>query len=242
MPIGAAPPETYGATMSVDSQLNTTAFSRGEDWSATSPGARWYRYENLTKRIMDVVLSVIGGTALIPIFLVIALAIKRDSPGPVLHIQTRIGLNGRRFRFYKFRSMYMDAEARRADLLEQNEASGPVFKMRNDPRVTRVGQFLRRSSLDELPQLLNVIRGDMSLVGPRPPLPREVERYRPSDRERLAVRPGLTCLWQVRGRSTVDFDTWMEYDREYISRMSVWLDLALLFRTVWVVVTAEGAY
>jgi len=242
MPIGAAAPKTYRAVMTVESQLNSVALRHGEDWSETSSGARWYRYENLTKRVIDIVLSSLGGIALLPIFLVVALAIKRDSPGPVLHIQTRIGLNGRPFRFYKFRSMYMDAAARRAELFEQNEASGPVFKMRNDPRVTRVGRFLRRSSLDELPQLLNVIRGDMSLIGPRPPLPEEVERYRPSDSERLAVRPGLTCLWQVRGRSNVDFDTWMEYDREYIRRMSVWLDVALLFRTVWVVINGRGAY
>jgi lipopolysaccharide/colanic/teichoic acid biosynthesis glycosyltransferase len=157
-------------------------------------------------------------------------------------MQERVGLHGRRFRFYKFRSMYVDAEQRLAEVQAHNEIDGPVFKMRNDPRVSRVGALLRRTSLDELPQLLNVLMGDMSLVGPRPPLPREVEKYRPSDLVRLSVKPGLTCLWQIRGRSNVGFDKWMEYDREYVRNMSFLLDVQILLRTVWVVISCRGAY
>jgi lipopolysaccharide/colanic/teichoic acid biosynthesis glycosyltransferase len=138
--------------------------------------------------------------------------------------------------------MYNDAEERLQDLLAENEASGPVFKIRRDPRITRVGRFIRRTSLDELPQLLNILKGEMSLVGPRPALLRETESYRPSDRVRLEVKPGLTCLWQVRGRSEVDFDTWMEFDREYVGRRSLFLDLEILVRTVGVVLACRGAY
>jgi lipopolysaccharide/colanic/teichoic acid biosynthesis glycosyltransferase len=138
--------------------------------------------------------------------------------------------------------MYVDAEGRLDELLACNEIDGPVFKIRNDPRVTRVGGFLRRTSLDELPQLINVLKGDMSMVGPRPPLPREVDEYRPSDIFRLSVKPGLTCLWQISGRSNVSFDQWMEYDREYVRDMSLWLDLGILLRTVGAVLTMRGAY
>jgi lipopolysaccharide/colanic/teichoic acid biosynthesis glycosyltransferase len=176
------------------------------------------------------------------LWVVIAVAIKLDSRGPLIHVQERVGLNGRRFRFYKFRSMYVDAESRLQSLLEHNEATGPVFKMRNDPRVTRVGAILRRSSLDELPQLINILNGEMSLVGPRPPLPREVEQYRISDYVRLAVKPGLTCLWQISGRSSCSFDQWMELDREYIRNVSLTLDLTILARTVWAVLSCRGAY
>ena len=228
--------------MSAELGVRPTVSALAEPHISLAAGERWFDYQNLAKRILDVVLAGLGLVALLPLLAVIALAVKLTSEGPVLHVQTRVGLNGRRFRFYKFRSMHRDAEARLAQLQALNEASGPVFKMRNDPRVTGVGRYLRRTSLDELPQLINVLKGDMSLVGPRPPLPREVESYRPTDRLRLSVRPGLTCLWQVRGRSNVDFDTWMEYDREYIARMSLVLDLALLFRTVWVVLSAKGAY
>jgi lipopolysaccharide/colanic/teichoic acid biosynthesis glycosyltransferase len=138
--------------------------------------------------------------------------------------------------------MYADAEHRLAELQANNEVSGPVFKMRSDPRVTKVGGLLRRTSLDELPQLLNVLKGEMSLVGPRPPLPKEVEEYRPSDAIRLSVKPGLTCLWQISGRSTVGFDEWMEFDRDYVRRMSLQLDVSILMRTVWAVVSCRGAY
>jgi lipopolysaccharide/colanic/teichoic acid biosynthesis glycosyltransferase len=138
--------------------------------------------------------------------------------------------------------MYIDAEERLHTLLEHNEATGPVFKMRNDPRVTRVGAILRQSSLDELPQLINIVAGDMSLVGPRPPLPREVEQYRVLDYMRLAVKPGLTCLWQISGRSNCSFDKWMELDRAYVQNLSLRLDLTILARTVWAVLSCRGAY
>jgi lipopolysaccharide/colanic/teichoic acid biosynthesis glycosyltransferase len=138
--------------------------------------------------------------------------------------------------------MYVNAEQRMVEVRAQNEVDGPVFKMRHDPRVSRVGKFLRRTSLDELPQLFNILKGEMSLVGPRPPLPREVAKYRPADMIRLSVKPGLTCLWQVSGRSTVGFDAWMEYDREYVRRLSPWLDAAILIRTVWAVLSCRGAY
>jgi lipopolysaccharide/colanic/teichoic acid biosynthesis glycosyltransferase len=187
-------------------------------------------------------MATLGLIASAPIWLAIVIAIKLDSPGPAIFVQERVGHNGRRFRFYKFRSMHVDAERRLAELRAQNEVDGPVFKMRKDPRISKVGAFLRRTSLDELPQLLNVLKGDMSMVGPRPPLPREVEKYRPSDIVRLSVKPGLTCLWQIRGRSTLGFETWMEYDREYISNLSLRLDLSILARTVWAVLSCRGAY
>jgi exopolysaccharide biosynthesis polyprenyl glycosylphosphotransferase len=205
-------------------------------------GRRWLGYEEALKRLLDIVLSALGLVALLPIWLAIMVAIRLDSPGPAIFIQERVGIHGRRFRFYKFRSMYADAEQRLAEVLAHNETDGPVFKMRNDPRISRVGAFLRRTSLDEMPQLINVLKGEMSLVGPRPPLPREVEQYRPGDIVRLSVKPGLTCLWQVSGRSQVGFDQWMEYDREYVRNMSLWLDLQILLRTVWVVISCRGAY
>jgi exopolysaccharide biosynthesis polyprenyl glycosylphosphotransferase len=203
---------------------------------------RWFAYEASLKRLLDVVLASLGLVASLPLSLAIIIAIKLDSPGPALFVQDRVGRYGRRFRFYKFRSMYVDAERRLSELQLQNEVDGPVFKIRKDPRISKVGAFLRRSSLDELPQLINVLKGEMSLVGPRPPLPREVEQYRPSDKIRLSVKPGLTCLWQIRGRSTLGFETWMEYDREYISNVSLWVDLSILVRTVWAVLSTRGAY
>src|SRR6187200_241052 len=150
----------------------------------------------------------------------------------MLFRQRRVGVHGRQFSLIKFRSMAVDAEGRLADLAHLNEIQGRAFKITNDPRVTRVGAFLRRTSLDELPQMLNVIRGDMSLVGPRPPLPREVEGYDLWHRRRLSMKPGITGLWQVRGRREADFDTWVEADLEYIDRWSLWLDLQILVRTV----------
>jgi exopolysaccharide biosynthesis polyprenyl glycosylphosphotransferase len=199
-------------------------------------------YETFLKRLLDVALACFGLIALLPVWLAIVIAIRRDSSGPAIFVQERVGQHGRRFRFYKFRSMYVDAEERLDEVLTHNEIDGPVFKIRNDPRVTGVGAFLRRTSLDELPQLVNVLRGDMSLVGPRPPLPREVEQYRPSDAVRLTVKPGLTCLWQISGRSNVSFEQWMEYDRQYVRNLSLWLDLSILIRTVGAVLTMRGAY
>jgi lipopolysaccharide/colanic/teichoic acid biosynthesis glycosyltransferase len=205
-----------------------------------APGRRFYYL--VGKRLLDIVLSVVGLIGALPICLVIAIAIKLDTRGPVLFVQERVGLDGRRFKFYKFRSMTADAEARRKDLLPRNEADGPVFKIRNDPRITRVGRILRRTSLDELPQLMNVLRGEMTLVGPRPALVEEVAQYRPDDLVRLRVRPGLTCLWVIRGRSDCAFERWMEYDREYIARRSFWLDLSILIRTISIALSGRGAY
>lgn len=202
----------------------------------------WPVYELVVKRALDIFLASLGLVAMLPFWLVIALAIRLDSPGPAIFVQERVGQHGRRFRFYKFRSMYVDAERRLDEMLVRNEVDGPVFKIRIDPRVTRLGGFLRRTSLDELPQIINVLRGEMSMVGPRPPIPREVQEYRPSDIFRLSVKPGLTCLWQISGRSNVSFDQWMEYDREYVRHMSLWLDLSILVRTVGAVLTMRGAY
>ncbi|GAC1471983.1 MAG: exopolysaccharide biosynthesis polyprenyl glycosylphosphotransferase [Candidatus Dormibacteraceae bacterium] len=203
---------------------------------------RWFDYELSLKRALDVVVASLTLVGTLPIWLAIVIAIKLDSPGPAIFTQQRVGRGGRRFRFLKFRSMYVDAEQRLAEVRHQNETDGPVFKMRKDPRITRVGAILRRTSLDELPQVINVLRGEMSVVGPRPPLVHEVEHYRPEDMVRLSVKPGITCLWQIRGRSTVSFDTWMEYDREYIRGMSLLLDLSILSRTVWAVLSCKGAY
>ena len=193
------------------------------------------------KRAVDILGSLIGLIVLMPLMVVTALAIKLSSRGPMLYPHERVGLNGRRFRMLKFRSMTCDAETHRTDLLTLNEMTGPVFKMSDDPRVTRIGRWIRRSSIDELPQLWNVLVGDMSLVGPRPPLPGEVELYDRWQRRRLAMRPGITCLWQVQGRSTVDFGTWMNLDMEYIDNWSLGLDLRILFRTIPAVLTARGA-
>ena len=166
----------------------------------------------LAKRALDVLLSgaiVVLGS---PVFAAAALLVKLSSPGPILFRQTRVGVGGRLFTCLKFRSMYIDAEARRAELLHLNEVSGPVFKIKDDPRITRVGRVLRKLSLDELPQFFNVLRGDMSLVGPRPPLPDEVRQYTEHQLGRLAVKPGITCFWQISGRSSIGFDQWVELD------------------------------
>jgi exopolysaccharide biosynthesis polyprenyl glycosylphosphotransferase len=195
------------------------------------------------KRGMDLILGTAILAVSLPIAGSIALAVKLAGGGTVLFRQTRCGLNGRRFTLYKFRTMVEDAEARQGDLLHLNEVEGPAFKLRSDPRVTRLGRLLRRFSLDELPQLLNVLRGDMSLVGPRPPIPSEVERYERWQRRRLSVKPGLTGLWQISGRADVaDFRRWIELDLEYIDSWSPWLDLKILAKTIPVVLTGRGAH
>jgi len=200
---------------------------------------RGYR---IAKRVMDVVVASLGLVLLAPLMLLIAIAIKLDSPGPVLFRQVRIGKGGKPFWFIKFRSMVKNAEQIKRDLMPQNEVrGGPVFKMRNDPRVTRVGRFLRRYSLDELPQLIHVLHGEMSLVGPRPPLPSEVASYGEWELRRLSVTPGLTCLWQISGRSDIGFREWVELDHIYIDTMSFWTDLKILLFTVPAVITGKGA-
>ncbi len=197
----------------------------------------------LVKRLMDIVISGAGLIVLSPLFLLVALLIKRTSPGPVFFRQVRCGLKGRTFILYKFRTMVLDAEERLSALMARNEMKGPVFKITDDPRLTPIGRFLRSKSLDELPQLWNVFRGDMSLVGPRPPLPREVKEYEPWQRRRLSMKPGLTCLWQISGRSKItDFANWVKLDSEYIDRWSLWLDVKILCRTVPAVVLGTGAH
>jgi len=197
----------------------------------------------LSKRVFDVVGSTVLLLALSPLLLLIALLIKLESPGKVLFKQTRVGKWGRTFGMYKFRSMHQDAEHRKAALESQNEmAGGILFKLRHDPRITRVGRFTRRHSLDELPQLLNVLRGDMSLVGPRPAVPAEVSMYTITDRQRLDAVPGITCLWQVSGRSELPFEKQVELDIAYINMQSLWLDIKLLLRTVPAVLSGRGAY
>jgi exopolysaccharide biosynthesis polyprenyl glycosylphosphotransferase len=196
----------------------------------------------LVKRAFDLVGSVTALIAFSPIFAIASILVKSTSRGPILFTQQRMGLNGRTFRLCKFRSMYADAEARRAGLADRNEMSGPVFKIRDDPRITPVGKWMRRFSIDELPQFWNVLRGDMSLVGPRPPIPEEVKKYERWQRRRLSMKPGITCLWQVSGRNTIDFEDWMRLDLAYIDTWSLRLDVQILLRTVPVVLTARGAH
>lgn len=194
------------------------------------------------KRCFDIAASALALVLLSPVMLGAAVAVKLSSPGPVIFKQRRCGLGGREFDMYKFRSMYKDAEARLAELAQFNEADGPAFKMAHDPRITPAGRFLRRTSIDELPQLFNILKGDMSVVGPRPPLPREVEQYNDWEWGRLAVRPGLTCYWQVSGRSNLSFDEWMTLDLKYIEEQGPLTDLSILFKTVGAVIRGDGAY
>jgi len=193
------------------------------------------------KRLFDLVVSTLLIIALSPMFLLVAILIKLDSKGPLLFFQERVGQNQRRFRMIKFRSMVVNAEELRAKLVELNEADGPVFKMRNDPRITRVGRFIRKYSIDEFPQLFNVWWGEMSLVGPRPPIPAEVAEYTWDQRRRLSVKPGMTGLWQVSGRSDVSFQEWVELDLQYIDNWSIAQDFMILLRTFRAVVAGRGA-
>ncbi len=194
------------------------------------------------KRIFDAVLSFAVLIVFAPVLLCIAAMIRLTSPGPVLFRQTRCGLGGRRFMLYKFRSMINNAEQMRAELHQLNELDGPVFKISDDPRITTVGRWLRRFSLDELPQLWNILRGDMSFVGPRPAVPEEVEQYEDWQRRRLRMRPGLTCTWVLEGRNHVDFNRWMQLDLTYIDNWSLWLDFKIFVRTIPIVLSGRGAY
>lgn len=196
----------------------------------------------LIKRVMDIAGGLVGMVITLVFLPFVAIAIKLDSKGPVFFSQVRIGRNGRRFKIYKFRSMYVDAEERKKELEMQNEMQGLMFKMENDPRITRVGKFLRKTSIDELPQFYNVVKGDMSLVGTRPPTVDEFERYNQYYRRRISMTPGLTGLWQVSGRSEIDnFDDVVKYDLEYIDSWSLRLDIKILFRTIWVVLAGRGS-
>ena len=196
----------------------------------------------VVKRLLDIVSSSALLILLFPLLFVIAMMVKLDSSGPAFFLQERVGLNKRRFRMLKFRTMVANAEHLQADLESRNEVSGPVFKIMHDPRITRVGKFLRKTSIDELPQLINVLKGDMSLVGPRPLPVRDYEGFDQDwQRRRFSVRPGITCLWQVSGRSGISFDQWMDLDMQYIDRWSLWLDMKILIRTIPAVVKGVGA-
>ena len=193
------------------------------------------------KRILDIIGSIVGLLILIPISIVVAIAIRIDSKGPIMFKQQRVGLGGRVFTCWKFRSMIVQAESIKGNLLHLNESSGPAFKMANDPRITKVGRVIRRFSIDELPQVFNVLVGSMSLVGPRPPLPEEVLQYNNEQLFRLGVKPGLTCLWQISGRSNIGFEEWMKLDEIYVKTMSFWTDIKIIFHTIPAVVTGRGA-
>ncbi len=195
------------------------------------------------KRLFDLALSAALLLALSPLLLVIALAVKLTSPGPIFYHWQVVGVGGRPFTGYKFRTMVVNADQIKAQLAAANEMSGPVFKMKNDPRVTSVGRLLRKLSLDELPQIYSVLKGDMSLVGPRPPLRSEYARFEPWQRAKLSVKPGITCLWQIQGRNRIsNFDDWVKLDLAYIAHRSFWFDLSILLRTLPAVLFGRGAY
>lgn len=194
------------------------------------------------KRLMDIVCSLLALVCLSPLLVIVAFAIKLESKGPVVFSQKRIGKDGKVFYMYKFRSMVVDAEKVLEDLVDNNEADGPVFKIKDDPRVTKVGKFIRKYSIDELLQLVNILKGDMTIVGPRPALPNEVAEYDDFAKQRLLVKPGLTCYWQVMGRSDISFEEWMKLDAKYIEEMSLWLDVKLILKTIPAVLKGDGAY
>lgn len=198
------------------------------------------RYEKI-KRFFDIYLSTAALVVLSPLLLVIAILIYLEDKGPVIYSQTRIGKDGRAFKLYKFRSMCVDADERLRDLQKLNERDGPVFKIRDDPRVTKIGKFIRKTCIDELPQLVNIIKGDMSIVGPRPPLPNEVEQYNSYQKQRLLVVPGLTCYWQIQKGEETTFDEWVELDLKYIKERSILLDFRLILLTFKVILSGKGA-
>ena len=199
-------------------------------------------WQLVAKRGMDIVMSVLAVVVLTPLLLAVAILVATTSRGPIFYVQERVGRGGKPFRIVKFRSMYRDAHDRRGEHADQNIHHGPIFKIRDDPRITPVGRAIRRLSIDELPQFFNVLVGSMSLVGPRPALPEEFLDYTDRERDRLLVKPGVTCIWQVSGRSDVDFDTWIDMDLEYIEEWSLRLDLKLLAKTVPAVISGRGAY
>ena len=193
------------------------------------------------KRLIDVVCPFCGVVVLSPLFIITAIIIKFTSKGPVFFSQKRVGKNGKEFDMYKFRSMVVNAEELKEKLATQNEMSGPMFKMKDDPRVTKVGKFIRKTSIDELPQLWNVLKGEMSLVGPRPSLPKEVDQFEDWMYRRLEVKPGLTCYWQVSGRNNIDFEDWMKLDCKYVDERNLWIDIKLIFKTVGVLFGDKNA-
>ncbi|MCH7564710.1 MAG: sugar transferase [Gemmatimonadetes bacterium] len=216
------------------------------DWAAFLPPRactfRW-RFAQGVKRLMDILVSGVGLVLLLPVFVVLPIVIRLTSRGPGYYRWSVLGQYARPFRGFKFRSMVVNADELKESMAHLNHMQGPAFKVRNDPRVTPVGRFLRKFSIDELPQLWSVFKGDMSLVGPRPPFPEEYERFKPWHRAKLSVKPGVTCLWQISGRSDIhDFEQWVELDMRYIREWSLWLDLKILMRTIPVVSRGSGAY
>lgn len=196
----------------------------------------------ILKRLMDILGASLGLLIASPIMIIVAILIKLEDPkGPIFFSQVRNGAYPTTFKMYKFRSMYIDAEERLQELMHLNEQSGPAFKIKDDPRITKVGKFIRKMSLDELPQLFNVLKGDMSLVGPRPAIPREVEQYTAYQKQRLFVKPGLTCIWQVSGRNNIGFDEWVELDIEYIKTRNLWIDIKLILLTIPAMLGDENA-
>ncbi|WP_294362928.1 sugar transferase [uncultured Clostridium sp.] len=193
------------------------------------------------KRLLDIMGSVIGLIIASPILIIVGTLIKLESKGPIIFAQRRVGLNGKEFKMYKLRSMVANAEDLKEKLVEQNEMSGPMFKIKDDPRITKIGKFIRKTSIDELPQLINVLKGDMSLVGPRPSLPNEVKEFEPLMLRRLEVNPGLTFYLQVMGRNNIDFENWMKLDIKYVNERSFWLDIKLIFKTFFVLFGDENA-
>ncbi len=194
------------------------------------------------KRLFDILLSGIALVCLSPVFLVTIIAIKLEDGGPAFFIQPRAGKDMKTFKMYKFRSMFVNADEKLKELLKDNEQSGHAFKIKNDPRITKVGKFIRKVSIDELPQLINIIKGDMSIVGPRPILPWQMEECNEYEKQRLIVQPGLTCYWQIGGRANIKWEEWVELDLDYIEDMSLWTDLKMIVKTVPVVFNSEGAY
>lgn len=195
------------------------------------------------KRILDIIVSLTMILLLFPLFIIVAILIKLESKGGIIYRQIRVGKDGRHFNFYKFRSMFIDAEARKQQILDKNEsADGVIFKMKNDPRITRIGRFIRKYSIDELPQLFNVLEGSMSLVGPRPPLPMEVAQYSLDERKRLHIKPGITCIWQVSGRSDIPFKKQVQLDEQYIKNHGFFRDIVILLKTIPAILTGKGAY
>lgn len=200
------------------------------------------RVYEIFKRIIDIIGAGLGLILLSPIIAIVACAVKVTSKGPIFFSQKRVGKNGELFEMYKFRSMVVNAEELKENLEDQNEMSGPMFKIKDDPRVTKVGKFIRKTSIDELPQLWNVLKGDMSLVGPRPSLPKEVEQFDNWMFKRLSVRPGLTCYWQVSGRNNIDFEDWMKLDVKYVEERNIWIDIKLIFKTIFVLFGDKNAH
>lgn len=199
------------------------------------------KFYEICKRGIDIIGAGSGLLLLSPVIAIVACAVKFTSKGPIFFSQKRVGKNGQIFDMYKFRSMVVNAEELKEKLAHQNEMSGPMFKMKDDPRVTKVGKFIRKTSLDELPQLWNVLKGDMSLVGPRPSLPKEVKQFEKWMFRRLTVKPGLTCYWQVSGRNNIDFEDWMKLDISYVEDRNLWIDIKLIFKTVFVLFGDKNA-